>query len=57
MPGAGDNVFRTPEDRFADLPAEFASWEPQYLDWSGIRLARIDEGEGKPVVLFHGEPT
>ncbi len=30
---------------------------PRYLDWDGIRLARIDEGDGDPVVLFHGEPT
>jgi haloalkane dehalogenase len=49
------DVFRTPEERFADLP-DFP-WEPHYLDWDGIRLARIDEGEGDPVVLLHGEPT
>ncbi len=46
---------RTPDERFADLP-DFP-WEPRYLDWDGIRLARIDEGEGPAVVLFHGEPT
>jgi haloalkane dehalogenase len=46
---------RTPDERFAGLP-DFP-WEPQYLDWDGIRLARIDEGEGPAVVLFHGEPT
>lgn len=50
-------VFRTPEERFAALPADFAAWQPRYLDWDGIRLARIDEGEGEPIVLFHGEPT
>ncbi len=48
-------AIRTPDERFADLP-DFP-WEPQYLDWDGIRLARIDEGEGPIVVLFHGEPT
>lgn len=48
-------AYRTPEDRFEGLP-DFP-WEPRYLDWDGIRLARIDEGEGDPVVLFHGEPT
>lgn len=48
-------AFRTPEARFADLP-EFP-WEPRYIDWDGLRLARIDEGDGRPVVLFHGEPT
>ena len=35
---------RTPDERFADLP-DFP-WEPKYLDWDGLRLARIDEGEG-----------
>ena len=53
--GDSPEVFRTPEERFADLP-DFP-WEPSYLDWDGIRLARIDEGDGAPVVLFHGEPT
>jgi haloalkane dehalogenase len=50
------DAVRTPEERFAALPADFP-WEPRYLDWEGLRLARIDEGEGSPVVLFHGEPT
>jgi haloalkane dehalogenase len=46
---------RTPDDRFEGLP-DFP-WQPRYLDWDGIRIARIDEGDGEPVVLFHGEPT
>lgn len=46
---------RAPDERFADLP-DFP-WEPRYSDWDGLRLARIDEGEGPAVVLFHGEPT
>src|SRR6201999_3255991 len=25
--------------------------------YDGLRLAHIDEGAGRPVVLFHGEPT
>ena len=49
------DIFRTPDDRFADLP-DF-SWEPRYHDWDGLRLAYVDEGEGQPVVLFHGEPS
>ncbi len=49
------DTYRTPDDRFAGLP-DFP-WEPKYLDWDGIRIARIDEGSGGPVVLFHGEPT
>lgn len=48
-------AFRTPEDRFADLP-DFP-WEPRYLDWDGLRLARVDEGVGRPIMLLHGEPT
>ena len=48
-------IYRTPEEQFEGLPG--FPWEPQYFDWDGIRLARIDEGEGSPVVLFHGEPT
>jgi haloalkane dehalogenase len=48
-------AYRTPDERFADLP-DFP-WEPKYRDWEGLRLAHIDEGEGRPVVLFHGEPS
>lgn len=49
------DVFRTPEDRFNNLP-DFP-WTPKYHEWEGLRLAYIDEGDGKPVVLFHGEPS
>lgn len=49
------DVYRTPDERFENLP-EFP-WSPKYRDWEGLRLAHIDEGEGRPVVLFHGEPT
>ena len=50
------DAYRTPDERFEALP-DFP-WEPRYLEWEGLRLARIDEGEGeRPVVLFHGEPT
>ena len=48
-------VFRTPDERFADLP-DFP-WEPRYEEVDGLRLARVDEGDGAPVVFFHGEPT
>jgi haloalkane dehalogenase len=48
-------VFRTPEDRFSNLP-DF-SFTPHYLEWNGLRLHYVDEGEGRPVMLFHGEPT
>jgi haloalkane dehalogenase len=48
-------AFRTPGERFAGLP-EFP-FEPRYAEVHGLRLARVDEGEGPPVVFFHGEPT
>jgi haloalkane dehalogenase len=49
------DAFRTPDERFADLPG-FA-FEPRYSEADGLRLARVDEGDGRPVVFFHGEPT
>ena len=49
------NVVRTPDSRFEGLP----DWPyaPQYTEVDGLRLARVDEGTGAPVVLLHGEPT
>ena len=32
-------------------------FESSYLEVDGLRLAYLDEGEGRPVVFFHGEPT
>jgi haloalkane dehalogenase len=49
------DAFRTPDERFEGLP-DFP-WEPSYRELGGMRLAHIDAGEGRPVVLFHGEPT
>jgi len=48
-------VLRTPDARFDGLP----DWpyEPRYTEVDGLRLARVDEGSGAPVVLLHGEPT
>jgi haloalkane dehalogenase len=48
-------VHRTPDERFAGLPG--FPFEPHYRDWQGMRLAHLDEGEGAPVVMLHGEPT
>jgi haloalkane dehalogenase len=49
-------VFRTPDDRFADLP-DFP-WEAHYVETSeGLRVAYIDEGEGPLVLLLHGMPS
>jgi haloalkane dehalogenase len=49
------DVFRTPDERFEDLPGY--DFEPRYADVDGLRLHYVDEGEGSPVVCFHGEPT
>lgn len=46
-------ALRTPDDRFDGL----LPYSPNYLEWDGLRLHYLDEGEGPPVVLFHGEPT
>jgi haloalkane dehalogenase len=48
-------VVRTPEERLDGLP-DFP-FESSYAEIGGLRLAWLDEGEGAPVVFFHGEPT
>ena len=48
-------VHRTTDDRFEGLP-DFP-WEPVYREWDGLRLAHLDEGDGPPLLLLHGEPT
>lgn len=51
-----EGVFRTPDERFADLP-DFA-WEPEYFETSeGLRIAYIDQGRGPLVFLLHGMPS
>jgi haloalkane dehalogenase len=49
------DVFRTPDERFAGLPGY--DFEPHYAEIDGLRLHYLDEGEGDPIVCFHGEPT
>ena len=49
------NAYRTPDERFEDLP-EF-DFAPNYLDQDGLRLHYLDEGSGAPILLLHGEPT
>jgi haloalkane dehalogenase len=49
------DVFRTPDERFDGLPG--FPFEPHYAEVDGLRLHYVDEGEGDPVVCFHGEPT
>lgn len=48
-------TFRTPDDRFADLP-DFP-WAPKYVESEGLRIAYLDEGEGPVVLLLHGMPS
>jgi haloalkane dehalogenase len=49
------DLFRTPDERFEGLPGY--DFEPHYAELNGLRLHYVDEGEGDPVVCFHGEPT
>jgi haloalkane dehalogenase len=48
-------IYRTPDERFAELPG--FQFEPRYREWQGLRLAHVDEGNGPPVVMLHGEPS
>jgi haloalkane dehalogenase len=49
------DAVRTPDELLQGLP-DFP-WEPKFRSYDGLRLAYLDEGEGSPVVFFHGEPT
>ncbi len=48
-------VYRTPDDRFDGLPGY--AFEPRYVEQDGLRMHYVDEGEGAPVLMLHGEPT
>ena len=49
------DAVRTPDELLEGLPDfPFAS---HYRELDGLRLAHLDEGEGRPVVFVHGEPT
>jgi haloalkane dehalogenase len=49
------DVFRTPDEHFEGLPGY--AWAPHYAEVEGLRLHYLDEGDGDPVLLLHGEPT
>ena len=49
------DAVRTPEESLQGLP-DFP-FESSYRELDGLRLAHLDEGEGRPVVFFHGAPT
>ncbi|PZR65084.1 MAG: alpha/beta hydrolase [Solirubrobacterales bacterium] len=46
---------RTPDECFESLP-DFP-FAPRYREVDGLRLAHLDEGEGSPLLMVHGEPT
>ncbi len=57
MSTTATDIFRTPDERFANLAGyDFA---PNYAEVGGLRLHFVDEGprDGTPIVCFHGEPT
>ena len=49
------DAIRTPDELFEGLPG--FPFAPHYRNVGEIRLAHIDEGDGAPVVMWHGEPT
>lgn len=51
------DLLRTPDDRFASLPAW--TYPPSYVNVDGIRIAYYDVGnpQSPVVLLLHGEPT
>lgn len=49
------DAIRTPDELLEGLP-DFP-FAPRFREHDGFRVAHIDEGEGAPVVFFHGEPT
>jgi haloalkane dehalogenase len=49
------DAIRTPDELLDGLP-DFP-FESQYRTFDGLRLAHLDEGDGPPVIFFHGEPT
>jgi haloalkane dehalogenase len=55
LPGGMVDAVRTAQDALEGLPDfPFAA---HYRELDDLRLAHIDEGEGAPVIFFHGEPT
>lgn len=48
-------TYRTPDERFAGLPGY--DFEPRYIEQDGLRMHRVDEGSGSPILMLHGEPT
>ena len=49
------DAIRTPDVLLDGLP-DFP-WAARFRAYEGLRLAHVDEGDGSPVVMWHGEPT
>jgi haloalkane dehalogenase len=53
------DVFRTPDERFEVLPGY--DYKPSYFDLGGdlegLRMHYVEQGDGAPFLLLHGEPT
>jgi len=49
------SVLRTPDHCFDHLPGY--PYEPHYAEIEGLRLAYIEQGQGDPILMLHGEPT
>src|SRR5437764_4910687 len=49
------DAVRTPDELLQGLP-DFP-FQPRFRELDGLRLAHLDEGEGRPVLFLHGEPT
>jgi len=48
-------VYRTPDEQFVGLSGY--DFEPHYVEQDALRMHYVDEGDGQPVLLLHGEPT
>lgn len=49
------DAIRTPDVLLEGLPG--FPYEARYRSVGGLRMAHVDEGDGAPVVMWHGEPT
>ena len=48
-------MYRTPDHRFLGLPD--VPFELRDVEFDGLRTHYLDEGQGEPMLLLHGEPT
>ena len=49
------DAIRTPDVLLDGLPG--FPWAATFRPYDGMRFAHVDEGDGAPVVMWHGEPT